>query len=368
MNNGFQIEGACEINERFISAYNYALSGYIKSSNNPLFKNKMIQHVNISECIDVSMKDTQKKIFNYFQGITGIIGGPPCQDYSVGGKNKGIDGERGKLILSYYSIVSQIKPLFLLFENVEGLIKTRAHNEHFIQMINDLEKLDYSVWFDVLNPINYGLPQDRPRIIVVAFHNSVVKKLTASGFIKEHNNELLRNTDKTDFVFKWPKVLFQDPKKSVQWPKKWEFGGEVLENEISKIPSEYHSLFVKNVIDDLDNSFPNQTEIFNPISQKFRFIAEGDTNRKSFKRIHRYRFSPTVAYGNNEVHLHPTEPRRLSVREALRIQTVPDSYILPHDIPLTSKFKLISNGVPTRQAELIAIEIRKTLDNFNKLK
>lgn len=71
--------------------------------------------------------------------------------------------------MSYYSLVAQIKPLFLLFENVEGLIKTRIHNINFIQMIDDLKQLDYSVWFDVLNPLNYGLPQDRPRIIVVAF-------------------------------------------------------------------------------------------------------------------------------------------------------------------------------------------------------
>ncbi len=77
--------------------------------------------------------------------------------------------------------------------------------------------------------------------------------------------------------------------------------------------------------------------------------------------MHRFRYSPTVAYGNNEVHLHPTEPRRLSVREGLRLQTVPDSYILPKDMTLTAKFKMISNGEPTLKADLLAKEIRRTL-------
>lgn len=80
--------------------------------------------------------------------------------------------------------------------------------------------------------------------------------------------------------------------------------------------------------------------------------------------MHRYRFNPTVAYGNNEVNLNPTEPRRLSVREALRLQTVPDEYVLPKGVSLTHEFKLISKGVPTAKAGLIAREIRRTLELF----
>lgn len=364
MNKGFQIEGACEINEKFIYAYNSALSNYVELSNNHFYKNNIVRHIDIAESTDVSNAETQKKLATIYNGVTGIIGGPPCQDYSIGGKNKGIEGERGKLILSYYSIIAKIKPLFLLFENVEGLYKTKAHNISFTQMTKNLEDLGYSLWFDIINPLNYGFPQDRPRVIVVAFLNDVVDSLVNKGYINEKNNEILKRTNSSEYVFKWPKMLFEDPKKSIYWPKKWDFGSGVVENEVSKIPKEYNSLLVKNIIEDLDASFPNQNEVFNPISNKFFTIQEGDTNRKSFKRIHRYRYSPTVAYGNNEVHLHPTEPRRLTVREALRIQTVPDSYILPDNIPLTTKFKIISNGVPPGQAELIAAEIRRTLDNY----
>jgi DNA (cytosine-5)-methyltransferase 1 len=90
----------------------------------------------------------------------------------------------------------------------------------------------------------------------------------------------------------------------------------------------------------------NGMDCFIPHSPKFKEVQEGDVSRKSFKRLHRYRFSPTAWYGNQEVHLHPWKPRRLSVREALRIQSVPDEYVLPEDMTLSAKFKMICNGVP----------------------
>ena len=79
---------------------------------------------------------------------------------------------------------------------------------------------------------------------------------------------------------------------------------------------------------------------------KFLVIAEGDSSKKSYKRLHRYRYSPTVAYGNNEVHLHPWLPRRLTVAEALSLQSLPKEYVLPSDMTLSAMFKTIGNGVP----------------------
>ena len=69
---------------------------------------------------------------------------------------------------------------------------------------------------------------------------------------------------------------------------------------------------------------PNANDIFAVKSlPKFTSIPEGDSGGKSFKRLHRWRYSPTAAYGNNEVHLHPYLPRRISVAEALAIQSLP---------------------------------------------
>lgn len=95
------------------------------------------------------------------------------------------------------------------------------------------------------------------------------------------------------------------------------------------------------------------------VTEKFlQAIDEGETNRPSFKRLHRYKYSPTACYGNNEVHLHPYKNRRLSVREALRIQGVPDTYILPTELPLSKKFKMIGNGVPVPLAEAVANAVK----------
>jgi DNA (cytosine-5)-methyltransferase 1 len=79
---------------------------------------------------------------------------------------------------------------------------------------------------------------------------------------------------------------------------------------------------------------------------KFQVIAEGDDSKKSFKRLHRGRYSPTVCYGNNEVHLHPCLPRRISVAEALSLQSMPSTFVLPPDMTLSAMFKTIGNGVP----------------------
>ena len=77
-------------------------------------------------------------------------------------------------------------------------------------------------------------------------------------------------------------------------------------------------------------NIPNDNEYFKSHAniEKLCQIKEGETKRPAFKRLHRFKYSPTVCYGNNEVHLHPYSQRRLSVSETLRSQGVPDSFIL----------------------------------------
>ena len=91
--------------------------------------------------------------------------------------------------------------------------------------------------------------------------------------------------------------------------------------------------------------------------ERFLSIPEGQSNGKSFKRLHRWRFSPTAAYGNNEVHLHPYKPRRISVAEALAIQSLPEQFSLPNNLPLSAKFKMVGNGVPYLLALGVAQEL-----------
>ena len=93
-------------------------------------------------------------------------------------------------------------------------------------------------------------------------------------------------------------------------------------------------------------------------------IEEGDVSKKSYKRLHRWRYSPTVAYGNNEVHLHPYRVRRISAAEALSLQTLPKEFELPPHMTLTNKFKTIGNGVPYLLSYGIAATIKDYLEGL----
>jgi DNA (cytosine-5)-methyltransferase 1 len=110
-------------------------------------------------------------------------------------------------------------------------------------------------------------------------------------------------------------------------------------------------------------SHPNQKHAFIPRAglARFQSVLEGDVSRKSYKRLHRWRYSPTAAYGNNEVHIHPYSPRRISAAEALAIQSLPASYEFPQEMTLSAMFKAIGNGVPYVAARGIAKMYLKAL-------
>ena len=112
---------------------------------------------------------------------------------------------------------------------------------------------------------------------------------------------------------------------------------------------------------------PNGNDVFRVKNgyEKINTIPEGDTRGKSFKMLHRWKFSPTAAYGHNEVHLHPYLPRRISVAEAMAIQSLPAEFVLPERTTLSNKFKMIGNGVPYLMARAIAQTLMSLLDLLN---
>lgn len=285
---------------------------------------------------------------------TGIIGGPPCQDFSIGNANSpGVDGDRGKLVWDFLRKINFLKPEFFLFENVESLYKTRKHRTEALEpLLEQFKELGYEVYFRVLNTLDFGIPQDRSRVFIVGFKKEIIDTLKSND-IQE---------------FKWPDPLYTIPKSVYEWPSAIDFGTEINEEEYIRNIDYPYELTVHSVIGNEEelSSLPNHIS-FRPYSARFHNVPEGDVKRKSFKRLHRFRYSPTVAYGNNEVHLHPTLPRRLTVREALRLQSVPDWYSFEKGTPLGKMFKMISNGVPYKLSELLAIQIKGVLDNYSDI-
>lgn len=296
--------------------------------------------------------------------ILGIIGGPPCPDFSVGGKNKGHEGDRGRLSQVFVSRILEINPTFFLFENVPGLIRTAKHRAFLRELLTQLSR-HYQLDMRVVNALEYGVPQDRERLIIVGLqtkwlraNDRTISKQSADMLIRQARDTNVDDTT-TRHWMPWNKFRTHPGAKGLyNWPDISPFGS--VPSCPSGLPKE---LLVGPLICDQERlSFlPNSDECFAPYSDRFKTVWEGDVSKKCFKRLHRWRYSPAAAYGNNEVHLHPIEARRLTVREAMQIQTVPETFALPRDMTLSSKFKTIGNAVPVRLAKAMADSVQEVI-------
>ncbi|MFL2569985.1 MAG: DNA cytosine methyltransferase [Flavobacteriales bacterium] len=258
-----------------------------------------------------------------------IIGGPPCQGFSVMGDKNSAD-PRNKLFESYVRIVNDLKPKCFVFENVRGM-KTLFNGRYFDLVVNSFTKIGYHLHFDVLDAKDYGVPQSRKRVIIF-------------GSLSENN--------------------FNFPSKSL--------------NSFGKIKS------YKNVgaaINDLINendSFPNHIPLNHKeiVLARYKLIPEGGKlpppeqlppkiRRKNFGntycRLHREKISTTMVPGNNAFPVHPTLDRSLTPREAARIQTFPDNHIFIGT--RQQQCKLVGNAVPPLLSAKIANKVYEHLLN-----
>ncbi len=339
---GYSIELVNEFSPAFIGAYKYSREhmglkkpayGYSNIDINEYLKPRRSELTSL-------MADAR-----HDNSLVGFIGGPPCPDFSVAGKQRGRNGDNGKLSLSYINLIIQQEPDFFLFENVKGLWRTAKHREFYEELKDELRKAGYWLTERLTNSLEFGAPQDRDRILLFGIHSKIV-----NGPGNPLDN------------FSWEKYIkypFPDIK-SLPWPTTTPFE----ENKKTPCPEgipvdltvEYW--FEKNDVE----HHPNARDCFTPRAglTKMSSVDEGDVSKKSYKRLHRWRYSPTVAYGNNEVHLHPYKARRLTVAEALSLQSLPKEFVLPPDMSLTDKFKTTGNGVPF----LLANGIAKTILDF----
>ncbi len=342
---GYDIELVNEIFPAFIGAYQYSREKMKLHSPEYGYAN-----IDINEYLGCRAEELTGYIKNTRQNnsLVGFIGGPPCPDFSIAGKQYGKNGNNGKLSQSYVSLIIAQQPDFFLFENVKGLWQTAKHRTYYDELKALLYNAGYEMVDRLTNALEYGTPQDRDRILLFGIN----KKLFPIN-IKDPLS-----------TFNWTKYMKYsiDDVKNIQWPKTEPFSENSEKPCPVNIPIELTAQywFDKNHVD----SHPNGKDYFTPRSglQKMQTIDEGDDSKKSYKRLHRWRYSPTVAYGNNEVHLHPYKARRLSVAEALALQTLPANFALPSNMSLTDKFKTIGNGVPF----LMANGIAKTISDYLK--
>lgn len=346
--NGFDIVLVNEYEQRFLSAYQYSrkklkisppIFGYYNKSAEYFSKRRGKRRL----CCMMAKERNKGQ-------LVGFIGGPPCPDFSIAGKNRGADGKHGKLTKTYFDIICRCRPDFFVFENVKGLVNTQKHKLFYEEMQRKLIANDYCISNKLLNALSYGVPQYREREIMIGIRADILAELSITP------------TDDRHFTFPWNQNEIDTVENILnqRWPKpqrfivnsqrvnKWTDMGELTVEYWFRKNDVYHH--------------PNAKDRFEVKKgrTKMETIEEGDTSRKSFKRLHRWKYSPTACYGNNEVHLHPYKVRRLSVAEAMAIQSLPREFVLPPNMTLSSKFKTIGNGVPYKLSEAIA----KTLFEF----
>ncbi len=281
--------------------------------------------------------------------LIGFVGGPPCPDFSVAGKQAGAEGRHGHLSQVYMDAICTFRPDFFVFENVKGLLKTAKHRAFFESIVEQARNAGYATDWRLENALWHGVAQDRERVLLVGVQKGRLKPAAATS------DGSLVGVPWNCFRPYPPEALA-----GIQWPTQEAFKEDGERLKPKNVPEE---LTVEHWfrMNDVENH-PNSQDFFTPRAglEKMRRFDEGDDSRKCYKRLHRWRYSPTAAYGNNEVHLHPYKARRLSVAETLAIQSLPKSFSLPPDISLSAKFKTIGNGVPF----LLARDVAKTLHAF----
>lgn len=279
-------------------------------------------------------------------GMIAFIGGPPCPDFSVAGKNRGRDGDNGKLSQTYVDLICNVRPDIFVFENVKGLYRTARHRTFFEELKQQLVNSGYVLTEQLINAIEFGAPQDRERIILIGIQRHIAE---------ERGLEIM---DNKLTGFDWDRhKLYNKEVLDLPWPTTSPYveGGESVAPEgiINELTIQYW--WNRNDVE----HHPDANMYFRPKAGLIRFQTkdEGNDLKKCYKRLHRWRYSPTAAYGNNEVHIHPYYPRRISVSEALAIQSLPPNYVIPQDVTLSDAFKAIGNGVPYLLAYGVAMDI-----------
>lgn len=286
-------------------------------------------------------------LINQFKGkeIGLVVGGPPCQGFSMFGKRRFVNtqsynphaDQRNKLVYSFLDVVSKIKPRWFLMENVPGL--ANLDDGLFLEeLIKEFKALGYNqTEFKVINAADYGVPQLRKRLIIIG--------------------------NRTGHIIPWPKrKYFEDPK---DWQKPYRTVGEVISDLSSStsydkftchVPMNHKPLLVERYKYIEEGLKLDVSKL--PLELKKGYRTEEVKNYSHVsKRLHRNRPASTMVPGHNAFPIHPVLNRSLTVREAARIQTFPDEIEFKGN--RQEQCIQVGNAFPPLLAEIFANSIKK---------
>jgi DNA (cytosine-5)-methyltransferase 1 len=263
-----------------------------------------------------------------FPTIDGLIFGFPCNDFSLIGKSKGLDGEFGPLYKHGIKILNRVdKPKWFIAENVSGL-SSANEGRAFQQIMSEMRESGYQITAHKYRFENYGIPQSRHRIIIVGLENSLGLKfrIPTPSFNTKTAREALNNIPK-----------------------------DTLHQERTKQS--------KQVIDRLKHIKPGQNAWNADLPEELRLKVTGATLSSIYKRIDPNKPAYTVTgSGGGGTHMyHWREHRALTNRERARLQTFPDWFNFSGSRDKIRK--QIGMAIPPEGMKVICDALLATLNN-----
>ena len=264
----------------------------------------------------------------------GIIGGPPCQAWSEGGKGLGIEDPRGQLFWDYIRIVKEKKPKFFLIENVQGILEEK-HKESLDGFLTVLRDAGYNITYELLNAADYRIPQDRFRVFFIGIRNDLLNKYT---FPNAESSVHITLRKAIGDIVETPR--YYSDNKVVEGNHPARMNHDVYTGAYD---AKYMS---RNRVRGWDEtSFTMQAQARNapqhPQAPKMTYISPSQR-----------------AFVKGYEHLY----RRLSVRECARIQTFPDSFKFIYS-DIKDGYKMVGNAVPPRLAWYLAMQMKKAFSD-----
>jgi len=274
----------------------------------------------------------------YENQIDLFVGGSPCQSFSLVGKQKGFEDNRGLLVYEFIRLVNEIKPKVFIFENVKGLI---LHNKGKTWEIlkGEFESLGYDIHYDVLNSKNYGIPQNRERLFVVGFKDKRDFKFPKPIPLKIKMSDLLEDAPDAKYFLPEKGIKFVTSEKNLK-KKYTQIDGEIAVCQKANQQFNWHGDFVTQ---DLEKYF---------LSEKVKkyVLAEGTKNFKTkpetdldiarpllstMAKMHRAGVDNYITRGKRL--------RKLTPRECLRLMGFSDTFkIVVSD---TQMYKQAGNSI-----------------------
>jgi len=357
---------------RLRTYYDY-LNGKISRDN--LYKKIPSELLNSILHKEISAR-TIKEIFSSIDALLDsikvdvIIGGPPCQAYSLVGISrdpKQMKWDRRKFLFRYYAeFLKRYKPKYFVFENVLGLL-TPCNVKYMSEMLQLFEEMGYSTDYKILHAENYGVLQKRRRVIIIGRRGK-------RNFIFPEP-EKIENTwqIKKDLFFDLPEL---QPGQEINIAQYTQPRNEYLKKTETRNGVEYTTQHITRNHNDRDMDIyfraidkwlnDRQRLKYNDIPKRLQTHKNTEAFLDRYKVIDPIGHSHTVVAhiakdGHYYIYPDLKQVRSISVREAARIQSFPDDYFFEGG--RTAAFKQIGNAVPPLMAEKIAATLKNLLLN-----